>query len=148
MVGFHNKPSLTPRPSSRPACCATCRHARLRLRGLSGPRDVRARPMRGWVFSASTAGRRCRKSPKAPRPATPAALRRPLPMSVSSASPAAGALAAHRHACGMGHVRSTDIELGPKARPGAGGCGWELLEPPSAPSHTKRAAGPAAVKPR
>ena len=44
MVGFHNKPSLTPRPSSRPACCATCRHARLRLRpprGLSGPRGVR-----------------------------------------------------------------------------------------------------------
>jgi hypothetical protein len=89
MVGFHNKPSLTPRPSSRPACCATCRHARLRLRGLSGPRDVRVKPMRGWVFSASAAGRRCRKSPKAPRPATPAALHRPLPISASSDSPTA-----------------------------------------------------------
>ena len=92
MVGFHNKPSLTPRPSSRPACCATCRHARLRLRpprGLSGPRGVRVRPMRGWVFSASAAGRRCRKSPKAPRPATPAALHRPLPISASSDSPTA-----------------------------------------------------------
>ena len=47
-----------------------------------------ARTMRDLVISAPPAGLRFRKSTKAHRSATPAAMRRPLPLSVSSASPA------------------------------------------------------------